>query len=78
MFTFPEEDMLDGKADTFPRRRQTFSGSISDISDGMYSAAVLCRIVMFNSAMGFRTPSENSSKYNTINTTGKTALMKSW
>ncbi|XP_031556218.1 mitogen-activated protein kinase kinase kinase 2-like isoform X2 [Actinia tenebrosa] len=29
-----EEDMLDGKADTFPRRRQTFSGSISDISDG--------------------------------------------
>lgn len=32
-----EEDMLDGKADTFPRRRQTFSGSISsDINDGMY------------------------------------------
>ncbi|KAK3736511.1 hypothetical protein QZH41_009385, partial [Actinostola sp. cb2023] len=29
-----EEDMLDGKADTFPRRRQTFSGSISDINDG--------------------------------------------
>ncbi|XP_032238583.1 mitogen-activated protein kinase kinase kinase 2 isoform X2 [Nematostella vectensis] len=29
-----EEDIVDSKADTFPRRRQTFSGSIPDISDG--------------------------------------------